>query len=152
MDKRTMKIKHVTTWCTAFLLTGVGAVLVLHTDRLIATPSDAIMLSGYRPHDQATLLPTQITTKATPLDVQTIGVIPEAMPAAEATANKPDEQSHAQAAQTIRAHRDPTQTHGLRHRPLRGSDDYSGNLRITITRSHDVGTWLFPPSQGGGQN
>lgn len=28
----------------------------------------------------------------------------------------------------------------------------NANQRINVTRSHDVGTWLFAPYQGGGQN
>lgn len=120
--------------------------MVLHTIGVIATLSDTMMVSADRPHYQAALRPIEITSKPMPSDVQTIEVVPEATASVAAPANRFDEQAHRRTAQ---AHRHPAQAHRLRHRPLRGAPS---NLRITITQSHGVGTWLFPPSQGGGQN
>jgi hypothetical protein len=140
-----MKITPVTTWCGALTLTGAGVVLVPHAAGVIATPGDTVVVSADRPHYQAALRPIEITSKALPSDVQTVEVIPTATATVAAPASRSDEQGHTQSAQ---ADRGPAQTHGFRHRPLRDP----GDRHINVTRSHDVGTWLFPPSQGGGQN
>lgn len=134
MNKRTMKIKHVTTWGTAFLLMGVGATLVLHSAHLIATPSDAMMLSPDLSHDQPMPPAIEITTKAMPPDSPPVPASPEVTAIASATTYGPgsDKQIHAQ---ETSANRDPGRAHGTRYRWLRVS-----------------GTWLFPPAQSSGGN
>jgi hypothetical protein len=36
--------------------------------------------------------------------------------------------------------------------PARHTNRNPGNVRLNSAQSHNIGTWLFPPSQGGGQH